>query len=90
MVVFYVLAMLFLALHLRHAVWSMFQTLGWANAKIRPLLKQFALGYALIIFFGFISVPLAVYFGLLPAIFFRGVSASAICGLSRLSKVTLS
>jgi len=70
-VAFYVIAMLFLSLHLRHAVWSMFQTLGWANAKVRPWLKHFALTYALIIFVGFVSIPIAAYSGYLPSIDFN-------------------
>ncbi len=61
----YFVCMIGLCLHLSHAVWSMFQTLGWANGRFRPFLKRLALGYAWVIFLGFMAVPLAVSTGFL-------------------------
>lgn len=60
--VVYILFVLFVGLHLSHAVQSMFQTLGWNGPKITPLLVTFSkvLGWGL--FVGFSSVPIAVWF----------------------------
>ena len=60
---FYVLAMAALCLHLDHGVWSMFQTLGCNNARISPVLKGLSRVVALVVFAGFISVPVAVLAG---------------------------
>lgn len=60
---FYVLAMAALCLHLDHGVWSMFQTLGINNGEISPALRVFSRVLALIVFAGFISVPVAVLAG---------------------------
>jgi len=60
---FYVLAMAFLCLHLDHGVWSMLQTLGWNNARMTPALRAVSRVVALVVFAGFISVPVAVLAG---------------------------
>jgi len=60
---FYILAMACLYLHLDHGVWSMFQTLGWNNAKTTWGLQALSRGLALMLFVGFISVPVAVLAG---------------------------
>jgi succinate dehydrogenase / fumarate reductase cytochrome b subunit len=65
-VAFYVLAMLLLCLHLRHGLWSMFQTLGLQHAHHTPRIKRIATILALFVFFGFISIPIAVLSGLIP------------------------
>jgi len=57
---FYVLAMACLCLHLDHGIWSMLQTLGWSDAKATRALRALARGAALVVFAGFISVPVAV------------------------------
>lgn len=62
---FYLLAMCALAFHLFHGVWSLFQTLGLDNPECNPRLRMLAKGLALVLFFGFISVPLAVFIGIL-------------------------
>lgn len=64
---FYVVAMACLALHLYHGTWSLFQTLGvdspaW-NSGIRSLAKI----VSVIVFVGFVSLPIAVTVGILPA-----------------------
>ncbi len=48
-------------LHLTHGVWSMFQTVGWANDTWYPRLKCIANIVATIIFLGFAAVAV-VYF----------------------------
>ena len=60
---FYVVAMACLCLHLDHGVWSMLQTLGWNDARSTPLLRAVSRGVALVVFLGFISVPVAVLAG---------------------------
>jgi succinate dehydrogenase / fumarate reductase, cytochrome b subunit len=60
---FYVVAMACLCLHLDHGVWSMLQTLGWNNARTTRSLQILSRGLALVVFAGFISVPVAVLAG---------------------------
>jgi len=60
---FYVVAMACLCLHLDHGVWSMLQTLGWSDARSMPFLRVVSRGVAFVVFFGFISVPVAVLAG---------------------------
>ena len=61
---FYVVAMVLLGLHLRHGVWSMFHTLGVSHPRYRTLFRRAALVVALVVSVGFISGPVAVFFGL--------------------------
>lgn len=61
---FYIIAMALLCLHLFHGVWSMFQTLGLANARYTPILRRFAATVAVLIFCGFVSIPVSVLTGL--------------------------
>jgi succinate dehydrogenase / fumarate reductase cytochrome b subunit len=65
---FYILAMGLLCLHLRHGLWSLFQTLGFYHPRYTPRLKTAATVAALIIFLGFISIPVAVLAGVIPQI----------------------
>lgn len=60
---FYVLAMTLLCSHLSHGVASIFQTLGLRFKKSESVIQGLSLGYALVIWIGFISIPLAIYFG---------------------------
>ncbi len=57
---FYVIAMTLLCSHLMHGVGSIFQTLGFRSKKAAGLIKQISIGYALFIWIGFISIPLAI------------------------------
>ncbi|MDF1544249.1 MAG: succinate dehydrogenase cytochrome b subunit [bacterium] len=56
----YVVAMIFLSLHVNHAVFSMFQTFGLTNAKWIPLLRRIGNLYAILILVGYVSMPIAV------------------------------
>ncbi|MFP4351651.1 MAG: succinate dehydrogenase cytochrome b subunit [Puniceicoccaceae bacterium] len=56
---FYIVAMGLLCWHLAHGVSSMFQSLGFRNEVWRRRLDRFALGFGLVVFFGFISIPVA-------------------------------
>jgi succinate dehydrogenase / fumarate reductase cytochrome b subunit len=60
---FYIVAMACLCLHLDHGIWSMLQTLGWNNARTTAALQALSRGVALVVFAGFISVPVAVLAG---------------------------
>ena len=60
---FYIVAMACLCLHLSHGIWSMLQTLGLNNARTTRVLHTLSLGVALVVFVGFISVPVAVLAG---------------------------
>lgn len=61
----YILAMVLLAMHLHHAVQSIFQTMGWAGTKSRSTLKRLSAAFAVFIFIGYIIIPLAVILGIL-------------------------
>jgi succinate dehydrogenase / fumarate reductase cytochrome b subunit len=65
---FYILAMLLLCLHLRHGLSSFVQTLGLDHPRYTPRLKLLASVVATLIFFGFISIPVAVLAGVIPTI----------------------
>jgi succinate dehydrogenase / fumarate reductase cytochrome b subunit len=60
----YLLATLFLGLHLYHGVWSGLQTLGLDHPRWNRGKRPFALGIALVIAVGFALVPLAVVTGI--------------------------
>ena len=60
-VVFYIIAMACLCSHLSHGVSSMFQTLGLATQRTQPVFKTIGVLYALLIFVGNCSIPIAVY-----------------------------
>lgn len=63
-VTFYIIAMTLLCSHLSHGVASIFQTLGLRSKKAQGAIKTFSLAYSLAIWAGFISIPLAIYAGL--------------------------
>lgn len=65
---FYIVAMLLLCLHLRHGLSSIVQTLGLHHPRYTPRLKTLAVIAATLIFFGFVSIPVAVMTGLIPTI----------------------
>lgn len=61
---FYVVAMMAICLHLYHGVWSMFQTLGAHHPKYSAYRRPFAVIVALVVFFGFISIPVSILAGI--------------------------
>jgi succinate dehydrogenase / fumarate reductase cytochrome b subunit len=63
--VFYIVAMIALAFHLWHGVWSMFQTLGMINPKSDRIIQRLAAIATLAIAIGFIAVPMGVLAGLI-------------------------
>ncbi|HEX4308641.1 MAG TPA: succinate dehydrogenase cytochrome b subunit [Acidobacteriaceae bacterium] len=59
----YIFSMILLGFHLRHGIWSMFQTLGMNHPRHTPVLKQAALWIAILITAGYISIPVSVLAG---------------------------
>lgn len=62
-VLFYLVALVFLALHLYHGVWSVFQTFGINNRNTSKWIHLIALLFAVGLCVGFAVVPLGVFFG---------------------------
>ena len=54
--------MLLLALHLRHGVWSAFQSLGATNPRLTPLIYTLGALVGLLIAVGFFILPLWIFF----------------------------
>lgn len=65
---FYIVAMGILCLHLRHGLSSIVQSLGFHHPRYTPRLKAASAIVATLIFFGFISIPVAVMAGVIPNI----------------------
>jgi succinate dehydrogenase / fumarate reductase cytochrome b subunit len=61
---FYVIAVIFLGLHLKHGIHSMFQTLGIHGKKFTPLIQKVATILSFIIVISLISIPISVMLGL--------------------------
>jgi succinate dehydrogenase / fumarate reductase cytochrome b subunit len=57
---FYIAAMLALALHLHHGVSSLFQTLGLNHPHLNPARRRLAVLLAVVVPVGFASIPVAV------------------------------
>ena len=60
----YIVAICLLGLHLRHGMWSMFQTVGIHQPQHTARLQKAALIIALLIVLGYISIPISVLLGL--------------------------
>jgi succinate dehydrogenase / fumarate reductase, cytochrome b subunit len=65
---FYIVAMGMLCLHLRHGLSSIVQSLGFHHPRYTPRLKAASAIVATLIFFGFVSIPVAVMAGVIPNI----------------------
>ena len=64
-VAFYVVAMLFLMLHLFHGAWSSVRTLGLSKPSSHPLHRRVATVIALAVWLGFSVIPVAVFLGVI-------------------------
>ena len=62
---FYIVAMVFLGLHLYHGAWSSVRTLGYAKPSGHPLHRKIALAVAAIVWLGFTLIPVGVIVGLI-------------------------
>lgn len=60
---FYLLAIALLCLHLSHGASAMFQSLGWKNRTYGPVQDKLASIVAVLIFFGYSSIPIAILLG---------------------------
>jgi succinate dehydrogenase / fumarate reductase cytochrome b subunit len=60
---FYIVAMVALCFHLDHGIWSMLQTMGWVNLDNTKSLRIISRLIAIVIFVGFVSVPISVLAG---------------------------
>ena len=59
----YIVAMLMLASHLSHGLTSLFQTFGLHGPKFKPFASKLGPVVAILMFIGFVSIPLAVMSG---------------------------
>lgn len=57
-VVFYVFSMVVAAFHVRHGLWSAFQTLGLNHPKYMPFIRKASVVFAVVIGVGFGSIPI--------------------------------
>lgn len=62
----YVIALVALAMHLRHGVWSACQTLGWTStARARSAANAAGIAISVIVTVGFLIPPLLIQFGVI-------------------------
>ena len=61
---FYLVALVFLGLHLFHGIWSSWRTLGARRASDRPHHRTIAIALVVLLTIGFAAVPVAAAFGL--------------------------
>ena len=59
----YIVATFLLCNHLKHGIGSLFQTLGLADDKSLPLFKNGGAVFAILLFLGYASIPIAVLSG---------------------------
>jgi len=59
----YIIAILFLAFHVNHAVPSLLQTLGLSRDRYRTTIERLGTVIAVVVFLGYVSMPLAVLAG---------------------------
>jgi succinate dehydrogenase / fumarate reductase cytochrome b subunit len=59
----YVLANVFLGMHLYHGSWSLFQSLGLSHPRYNPTRQRLAIGLALIVTIGNVIMPISVLAG---------------------------
>jgi len=58
--IFYLASMVVVALHVRHGLWSAFQTIGANHPKYMPFIQWLSIIFAVIVAVGFGSLPLAI------------------------------
>jgi succinate dehydrogenase / fumarate reductase cytochrome b subunit len=62
----YIAAMILLGFHLSHGIASVFQTLGLATTRTLPRYQRAALVITVVLLGGYISIPVAIIFGIYP------------------------
>jgi succinate dehydrogenase / fumarate reductase cytochrome b subunit len=58
--IFYLASMVVVGLHVRHGLWSAFQTVGANHPKYMPFIERLSIVFAVIVAVGFGSLPLAI------------------------------
>ncbi len=58
--VIFLASMLILGFHVRHGLWSAFQTVGANHPKYMPFIQKFSIVFAVIVALGFGSLPLVI------------------------------
>ena len=66
-VAIYVAAVIFLAFHLRHGIWSLTQTLGWDSPSRNRPIRFTATGLSILLAVGFAAVPILFFTDVLDA-----------------------
>lgn len=61
----YAAAMIALFLHLSHGIQSFFQTMGWSCDKSQPIIIKLGTLVALVLFLGYVTIPLTIFAGIL-------------------------
>ncbi len=61
-VLFYVIIMVLIGLHLSHGFWSAFQSLGLGSKRFTQFIYTVGVLYAIVIAFGFVFLPIWIYF----------------------------
>jgi succinate dehydrogenase / fumarate reductase cytochrome b subunit len=56
----YLISMVIVALHVRHGLWSAFQTVGANHPKYMPFIQKLSIVFAVIVGIGFFSLPLVI------------------------------
>jgi succinate dehydrogenase / fumarate reductase cytochrome b subunit len=59
-VLFYIAAVIIVAIHVSHGFWSGFQTLGLNHPKYMPFIRGVGIAFSLIVGVGFASIPVLV------------------------------
>lgn len=58
-------AMVALLLHLSHAIQSLFQTIGILDSNTLPVMEKISRAAAIVIFVGFVAIPVSILLGLI-------------------------
>ncbi|WP_082048010.1 succinate dehydrogenase cytochrome b subunit [Geoalkalibacter ferrihydriticus] len=61
----YVIAMVFLLLHLSHGIGSMFQSTGLNNARTLPTIQTAGKWIAIVLLVGYIAIPISIFVGMI-------------------------
>ena len=56
----YLISMIVVAVHVRHGLWSAFQTVGINHPKYMPFIEKLSLVFAVVVGLGFFSLPLVI------------------------------